>query len=267
MQPPKSPAPGAPPGTPPPSALAPPYRIILRSRKAVVTPENSREGQTGGGFIQVTQLEANVVMFHMRGAAAAGIHCKGSAAMQFELTQDFEIVPTRERVLPPRLSLTNWLIGTLLSTDHGGGTAEQAAACSSVESAGHTVLNLCAQPHSVTNCQKLFVNDREGPLEVPVVPCLFTLRQTFALRVNQPPTLHHAAAVADFDPEARLDVRWEDVLKPFRAVPHRDFGFRAILHVVEDTPPPGALAGSATLPPPTPADKRKMPFPDPNDKE
>src|SRR5262249_21785920 len=89
---------------PQPVAAEPAYRIVLRSRHAVVTPEYAKEGQTGGGFIQVTQVEPNVVLFLMRGAVAAGLHCKGRAAMQFELTQDFEIVPTRAGVLPPRLS-------------------------------------------------------------------------------------------------------------------------------------------------------------------
>src|SRR5262249_44967138 len=163
--------------------------------------EYGKEGQTGGGFIQVTQVEPNVVLFLMRGAVAAGLHCKGRAAMQFELTQDFEIMPTRAGVLPPRLSVTNWLIGTLQSSNRNGGTADQAGACATIQSADHQVLNLCIQPHGVTCGQKLFVNDREGPLETPIVPCLYTLHETFALSAVQPHTLCAAAAVADFDPE------------------------------------------------------------------
>ncbi|HEY7156774.1 MAG TPA: hypothetical protein VH575_22590 [Gemmataceae bacterium] len=271
----KAPAVAANPPLPPPTEPA--YRIILRSRNAVATPEYAKEGQTGGGFIQVTQLEPNVVMFLMRGATAAGLHCKGRAAMQFELTQHFEIVPTRACVLPPRLSMTDWLIGTLQSCNHGGGTAEQAAACATVESDGHTLLDLCLQPHGVAGGQKLFVNDREGPVEAPAAPCLYTLHQTFALSAFQPTTLcHAAAAVADFDPEAKLDAQWNEVLKPFRAVPHKDFGFRVILRVVEDKPLPGVVHGPAALPapplpaellpPPTPTEKGEMPLPEPTDK-
>src|SRR5690348_4031818 len=67
-----------------------PYAILLRSRDAVVTPERTKEAQTGGGFIQVTQVEPNVVMALMRGAVAAGSgHGNGSAALQFRLHQDF----------------------------------------------------------------------------------------------------------------------------------------------------------------------------------
>jgi hypothetical protein len=42
------------------------------------------------------------------------------------------------------------------------------------------------------------------------------------------------AAVADFDPAPQLDAVWADVLKPFRAVPRKDFGFKIIVRVVED---------------------------------
>jgi hypothetical protein len=269
-------APAAAANPPPPPPPQPAYRIILRSRNAVVTPEYDKEGQTGGGFIQVTQLEPNVVLFLMRGATAAGMHCKGRAAMQFELTQHFEIVPTRAGVCPPRLSMTDWLIGTLQSSNRGGGTADQAAACATVESDSHTLLELCVQPHGVTCGQKLLVNDREGPVEVPAPPCLYTLHQTFALSAFQPHTLCPAAAVADFDPEAKLDAHWDQVLKPFRAVPHKDFGFRVILRVVEDKPPPGVVLGPAALPPaplspeplppPTPTENGKVPLTEPTDK-
>jgi hypothetical protein len=42
-------------------------------------------------------------------------------------------------------------------------------------------------------------------------------------------------AVADFDPAPQLDAFWSDALKPFRAVPRKDFGFKIIVRVVEDT--------------------------------
>ncbi len=48
---------------------------------------------------------------------------------------------------------------------------------------------------------------------------------------------HRQAAVADFDPAPQLDAFWSDALKPFRAVPRRDFGFKIVLRVVEDTAP------------------------------
>src|SRR5579875_2884297 len=77
-------------------ASAPPYTILLHSRSAAVTPEKSKNSETGGGYIQVTQVEPNAVMILMRGTVAARAdHKDGSATMQFELNQDFEIVPRR----------------------------------------------------------------------------------------------------------------------------------------------------------------------------
>ena len=50
-----------------------------------------------------------------RHAVAAGTgHKDGSAAMQFTLHQDFEIVPTRAALRPPRLVLAGWVIGALI---------------------------------------------------------------------------------------------------------------------------------------------------------
>src|SRR5690242_21507096 len=108
----------------------PPYVILLRSRDGVVTPERGKDAQTGGGFIQVTQVEPNVVMVLMRGAVAAASGCKdGAAAMQFDLHQDFEIVPTRANPRPPRLVLAAWAIGSLQSSLKEGGTAGHGPAC------------------------------------------------------------------------------------------------------------------------------------------
>lgn len=234
---------------------APPYVIVLRSRAAAVTPEKSKNSETGGGYIQVTQVEPNAVMFLMRGAVAARAdHKDGSAAMQFDLKQDFEIVPARKCMYPPQITLSAWLIGALNTTDPEGGTAEQAPGCATVESAEGPILKVCVKPHAVSAGQNLLVNDRFGPLEAVVVPGGYTLHQTFALSANQPKQVCRPGfAAAEFDPDPRLDSLWNPVLKPFRAVPHRDFGFQVLLRVVEAAPPPGIPAPEdQMLPPPTP---------------
>jgi hypothetical protein len=235
-------------------AADPPYAILLRSRDALVTPERSKDAQTGGGFIQVTQVEPNVVMALMRGAVVAGTgHKEGSAAMQFLLNQDFEIVATRAGLRPPRLVVAAWAIGALDSTLREGGTAEQSPACASVRSGGETILNLSIKPHGVGGGENLLVNDRVGPIELVVAPGGFCLHQTFALNAAQAKAHCLAgSAAAHFDPDPKLDSQWNDVLKPFRAVPHRDFGFRVILRVVEDPQLPGATATPppGELPPP-----------------
>ncbi len=249
------------------AAPEPPYAILLRSRSAVVTPEKSKEAQTGGGFIQVTQLEPNLIMVLMRGAVVAGSeHQADSASMQFDLNQDFEIVPTRKGLRPPRLTLAAWAIGCLNSTLPEGGTADHGAGCACVQFAGQQLLNVCVKPHSVAGGQNLLVNDRVGPMEVPATPGAYCLHQTFALNANQQKSrCHPGSAAADFDPDPKFDSRWNTVMKPFRAVPHKDFGFRAILRVVEEPPP--SAPSPETLPPPGRAGKEEVQVPGRFDKE
>ncbi|HEY7308007.1 MAG TPA: hypothetical protein VH643_01470 [Gemmataceae bacterium] len=248
-------------------AADPPYVIVLRSRDGAVTPERSRDAQTGGGFIQVTQVEPNVIMVLMRGAVAAGAGHKGeTASMQFNLHQDFEIVPTKANLRPPRLVLAAWAIGSLQSTLKEGGTADHGPACAAVVCGPNPVLNLCIKPHSVGCSENLLVNDRVGPLEAVVEPGGFCLQQTFAINAAQPKThCHPGSAAANFDPDPKLDTQWNEVMKPFRAVPHKDFGFRVILRVVEDGPLPGVLVAPPpveSLPPPKP--EKKEPALEPN---
>jgi hypothetical protein len=251
---------------PEPAAMAaiPPYQIILRSRAGEVVPERYKDAATGGGYIEVVQREPDEVRVLMRGAVVAGReqYHGGSAAMHFVLNQDFEIVPTRAGLRPPRLLIVGQVIGTLQSKVKGGGTAEQGPACAAVNMAGVPVVKFCTKPHSVSAGQKLFVNDREGPFERVVVPGAYCLNQTFELSANQPEEhCGHmgAAAGAVYDPDPALASRWSDVLRPFRGVPHRDFGFGVVIRVVEDVPPPGAkveeVPAQETLPPPRPAER------------
>jgi hypothetical protein len=231
----------------------PPYAILLRSRDAVVTPERTKHGETGGGFIQVTQITPNVVVFLMRGAVVAGLDHSGSAAMQFHLDQDLEIVATHSGLRPPRLIATAWLIGSLDSSFKNGGTAEQAPACATLRSVGDPILHMCIKPHSVGGGENLLVNERVGPFEAVAVPGPYHLSQTFAINAVQPRTCCCAgSAAASFDPDPRLDARWNEVLKPFRAVPKQNFGFRVILRVVEDVAPAETPPPAENLPPPEP---------------
>jgi hypothetical protein len=112
---------------------------------------------------------------------------------------------------------------------------------------------MCIKPHSVSCSENLLVNEREGPLEALVAPGPYHLLQTFAINVVQERTCCSGSAAADFDPDPRLEGKWNEVLKPFRAVPKRDFGFRVILRVVEDVPPVESPPPQAeSLPPPQP---------------
>jgi hypothetical protein len=248
------------------TTAGPPYVILLRSRDAVVTPERTKHAETGGGFIQVTQILPNVVMFLMRGAVVAGVDHAGNAAMQFKLSQDLEIVATQPNLRPPRLIATAWLIGSLDSSLKHGGIAEQAPACATLRSVGDPIIHMCTKPHSVGAGENLLVNERVGPLEAVAVPGPYSLTQTFALNVVQDKACCcTGSAAAHFDPDPRLDARWNEVLKPFRAVPHQNFGFRVILRVVEDVPPVEAPPPPMeNLPPPQPVPPVREPIPPPS---
>jgi hypothetical protein len=248
------------------TTAGPPYVIVLRSRDAVVTPERTKHAETGGGFIQVTQILPNVVLFLMRGAVVAGVDHAGNAAMQFKLSQDLEIVATQPNLRPPRLIATAWLIGSLDSSLKHGGVAEQAPACATLRSVGDPIIHMCTKPHSVGTGENLLVNERVGPLEAVAVPGPYCLTQTFAINaVQDKACCCTGSAAAHFDPDPQLDARWNEVLKPFRAVPHQNFGFRVILRVVEDVPPVEASPPPMeNLPPPQPVPPVREPIPPPS---
>ena len=234
----------------------PPYQIILRSRSAESVPaRNGRDAQTSGGQIEVVQRDPNSVLIIMRGAVVAGseTHKGGAASLKFVLNQDFEIVPTRANLKPPRLLLSAQLIGALSSSQPQGGEAQQGAACATILSAGQPLGNVCIKPHAVGPTQNLFVNDKVGACEAVVAPGGYCLQQTFDLSASAPPIETWCpkvvpAAAAVFMPDPRLNPRWNYVLAPFAAVPAADFGFTVVLRVVEESAIPAA--GVEPLPPP-----------------
>ncbi len=240
------------------AAAGPPWTIVLRSRSGEAVPERNKDGVTGASHIEVDQEAPDRVVFWLRGAVAAGAEQwkGGMAAIHFKLEQDFEVVPTRLGLRPPRLLLGGTLIGTIQSIRPEGGSAAHGPACAAVTSADHPVLRFCTPPHTVNSGQKLFVNDREGPLEMVVCPGGYHLSATFEISAEQPYSIcHHlgAGAGAFFDPSPRLEPRWNFVQQPFRGVPSRDFGFAIVLQVMEDGPPPG-VEGVESLPTPRPLD-------------
>ena len=106
------------------SWLCRPTRSSCASRSGKVVPERDKNAQTGSGYIDVVQRDPATIMIIMRGAVVAGseTHKGGQAAMHFLLDQTFDIVPTRDGLLPPRLLATSMLTGILDSTYPHGGT-------------------------------------------------------------------------------------------------------------------------------------------------
>jgi hypothetical protein len=224
----------------PPSGPA--YRIILRSRHAEVTPTRSKDAQTGGGSIVVEEPEPNTVVVTMGGSAVVGSNFhESAAAMDFILEQDLDVVATRKGVRPPRIGLIGRVVGTLQVTEpckcfgKPCGTAEQGHATSSLVAGDHALLSVNVKPSAAACGQEVSVNNRDGPVECPAMVGCYRLTGSFHLGVTQGKgVLHRQFAVADFDPAPQLDAFWADALKPFRAVPRRDFGFKVVLRVVED---------------------------------
>ena len=221
----------------------PAYQIVLRSRTAEATPSRAKDAQTGGGWIQVEQPEPNTIVVSMNGAAVAGSALHDSAAsIDFKLEQDLEIIPMRAGVRPPRVGMVGRLIGTLQVTDPGKcgkscGTGEQGPAAACLSMGGASVLSVSMKPSSVSCGQESFINYRQGPVEAPAGVGAYCLSGSFHLGVTQGLGVwNRQAAVADFDPAPELDSFWRDILKPFRAVPRKDFGFKIIVRVVEDAP-------------------------------
>ncbi|HKB41547.1 MAG TPA: hypothetical protein VKD72_34295 [Gemmataceae bacterium] len=221
----------------------PAYQIVLRSRHAEVTPTRTRDAQTGGGWIVVEQPEPNTIVVTMGGSAVVGSDFHGSSAsIDFNLEQDLDIIATRQGVRPPRVGMVGRLVGTLQVTEpckcfgKPCGTAEQGPATASLSLGDVGLLSVAVKPSGVSCGQESSINFRDGPVEAPAAPGCYHLVGSFRLSVNQGKgVFNRQAAVADFDPAPQLDAFWSDALKPFRAVPRQEFGFKIVLRVVEDT--------------------------------
>jgi hypothetical protein len=223
----------------------PAYQIVLHSRHAEVTPTRTKDAQTGGGSIVVEQPEPNTIVVTMGGAAVVGSDCHESAAgIDFHLEQDLEIIPTRQGVRPPRIGMVGRVVGTLQVTDPGKcfskpcGTAEQGPATACLANGETNLLSVSVKPSAVSRGQESSINFRDGPVEFAAVKGPYHLIGSFHIGATQGKgVFNRQAAVADFDPAPQLDAFWADVLKPFRAVPRSDFGFKIVVRVVEDTAP------------------------------
>jgi hypothetical protein len=223
----------------------PAYRVVLRSRLAEVTPNRTKDAQTGGGSIVVEQPEPSTIVVLMAGSAVAGSDCHDSAAgLTFDLAQDLDIVETRRGVRPPRIGMVGRVVGTLQVTEpcqctgKPCGTAEQGPANACLSFGNASLLSINVKSSAVACGQESAVNFRDGPLETVATEGGYRLTGSFHISVTQGKGIfHRQAAAADFDPAPSLDAFWADVLKPFRAVPRNEFGFKIVVRVVEDAAP------------------------------
>jgi hypothetical protein len=222
----------------------PAYQIVLRSRHAEATPTRTKDAQTGGGWIVVEQPDPNTIVVTMGGSAVVGSDCHSSAAgIDFILEQDLDIVASRQGARAPRIGMVGRVVGTLQVTDPGKcgkacGSAEQGQATGCLACGPTNLLSVNVKQSAVSCGQEVSINNRDGPVESVAAVGSYRLTGSFHIGVSQGKgVFNRQAAVADFDPAPQLDAFWADVLKPFRAVPRRDFGFKLILKVVEDAAP------------------------------
>jgi hypothetical protein len=225
------------------AADPPAYQIFLRSRRAEVVPTRTKDAQTGGGSIVVEQPAPNTIVVTMAGSVVVGSDCHGSSAeIDFNFVQDFDIVPLRKGVRPPRVGLVGRVVGTVQVTDpkccKPCGSAEQGIATAAL-GLGDTSLLSINVPATAASCgQMQAVNNRDGPVECPAVAGCYHLTGAFHISANQGKgVFNRQYAVADFDPAPQLDGFWGDALKPFRAVPRGEFGFKIVVRVIEDDAP------------------------------
>ncbi len=100
---------------------------------------------------------------------------------------------------------------------------------------GPPVVEIALPPREVAHGENLSVNDRVGPIEVPIAPGRFTLKQRFGVQATHPKNaLPCKAASAEFAPDPALDPLWISAWEPFHGAIKQAFGFRVTLRVVAD---------------------------------
>jgi hypothetical protein len=219
-------------------APAPSVTISLAARQATATPIREGFTHTGAGNIDVAQPAPDTVVVTMTGVAVAGAHpCKTSvASLNFDLTQDFEVIFEKPEVKKAKLALEARVIGLLRSHSKGGGSAEICAPGRAVVTSGTAeIIGLDLPARAVAGGENLSVNDRQGPVTVPVVAGKYTLHQFFGVTAAHPRNLWPCkAASAEFAPDPALDPLWISYWEPFHGAAKKDFGFQLILKVAPE---------------------------------
>ena len=169
----------------------------------------------------------------MGAVAVAGAHpCKDSiAAMDFDLTQGFEIGLEKPEGKKLSISVAARVIG-LLRSHAKSGTAEESAACATVSSEASELVTISAPAHAVCGGENLSINDQAGPVSSPIKVGKFVLHQTFHVAANHGKSLFPSkAASAEFAPDPALDPLWISYYEPFHGAAKKDFGFQVTLKV------------------------------------
>jgi hypothetical protein len=218
----------------PSAAAPPPPTLTLGKRSGRVVPQRQGFNHTGGGNIDVAQPAPDTLVITMTGVAVAGKHpCKDSlAALDFELTQDIDVALEKPQGRNLKLTLEGRVIGLLRSTHKG--VAEESGG-SSVCSGPTPLLTLEAPAHTVSGGDSLSLNDRLGPVSVPIAPGTFSLHQAFRVAARHPFSFWPSkASSSEFAPDPALDPLWISYWEPFHGANKKDFGYQVLLRVVAE---------------------------------
>jgi hypothetical protein len=249
--PPEAPAVASLPAGPPAPAM-----ILLGPRHGHAVPSRCGHSHTGAGNIDVAQPFPDTIVITMTGVAAAGANpCTNSEATQsFDLCQDFEVRFVSTKLKKAKLVVDARVIGLLRSPCKGGGTAGEGPGCATVSAGELPLVTACAPEHTVAGGENLSINDHSAPYEVPIVPGIYALHQTFTVSTAHPRTWCPGKAVAEFGADAGLDRLWIGTRDPFSGASKTDFGFQVTLKVVEDT----SASLPADAPEPFPPAQRQL---------
>jgi hypothetical protein len=212
--------------TPPPDVS-----LNLHKRTAVATPSRKGCTRTGGGNIDVQQPSPDTIVVTMSGVAVAYGSPAGpaQAALDFALTQGFEVSFDKPTVKAAKLTMEARVIGFLRAEKSGSAEQSGSAAVSGEGCAG---LSIIVPSHAVSCGQSLSINDNEGPASMIVGAGPLCLTQSFHVAASMPKSiLPCKAPSAEFAPDPALDPLWISAKEPFHGAKKSDLGFQLTIKV------------------------------------
>jgi len=225
----------------PAAAAEPAVTIVLGPGQSTATPFRQGSARTGGGNIHVTQPALDTLSVTMTGAAAAKAHpfTDSVARLDFDLSQNFEVVFHSPKVKRARLALWGRTVGALRSDCaccKKGSCAEIATpGRAAVQCGPDELVSLQLPPRAVSGKSSLSIHDREGPMVVAVGPGKFLLHQSFGVSASHGKGLFcKKSETAEFAPDPALSEEWLGSREPFHGAVKKDFGFQVIVKVIPD---------------------------------
>ena len=231
---------------------AAPVRFVLGPRVSSARSDERGLGYTGGGAIEVTQPQPDILLITMTGIVmSAGLPCQESfATIAFDLAQELEVLVTDPRVKAVRLIAEAQLTGRMRRNRPGAGEAlTDTPAGFLVDSPAGPVVDFTFPVQALTEGRDTFINDHYGPVVPFITPGPYKLKARFGIRSSHPwkPGHRNVTEVSFGPPVGRLP-EWVGFLDPQREPPRRDLGYRIMLRVEAAEPPPAPVGIPPALP-------------------